>query len=128
MNTHRTYVKRGEFNGKLIEFKITEQWTYDDLSVEGTFDFGDEEENKEYLHKFVTGEFVNLVIGVKAEALGCEGTDLLCGCHVATITADEDITECIEVHDMVVAAIDDCRAAISNQITTLIPFFANLPR
>jgi hypothetical protein len=128
MHAHKTYTKQGKLNGKLVEFNITEEWAYDDMAVDGSFDFGSEEENQKYLDRFVSGELISLLLGVKAEAFGCTGTDFLGGCHINVDSVDADIKECITFNAMVETAIEDCKHAIKEQVETLTPFFVNLPK
>ena len=116
-------------DGVNVTLTVTEYWAYDnDCPIEGSFDFGDEVENDEYLTRFKTGELVNLQIKVKATALGCSGTDYLGGCHVTADNADIELSQIASEHGMANQAIDDCIQAIKNQVETLTPFFVNLPK
>ena len=128
MAIHKQYKRAGEIDGKEVEFNITEEWAYDDMAIDGSFDFGSEEENQKYLDRFVSGELISLILGVKAEVFGCTGTDLLCGCHINVDSVDADIRECITSHTMVETATEDCKRAIKEQVGTLTPFFVNLPK
>ena len=128
MAIYKQYKRLGEIDGKEVEFNITEEWSYDDIDVDGSFDFGSKEENQKYLDRFVSGELVSLILGVKAEVFGCTGTDLLCGCHINVDNVDADIADCINDKGMVDIAIEDCKRAIREQVETLTPFFVNLPK
>jgi hypothetical protein len=112
--------KVSEFMGKPVEFIITEMWDYDNSPVDGSF--GSEKDNQDYLDKFESGELANLLLKVKAEALGCEGSASLGSCHVDVFNTNEEISIFVNEYDMLDEAIEDCKRNIKEQIEVLKPY------
>lgn len=74
-----------------------------DIPVEGSFDYGNEEENQKYLERFHNGELENLdiLITIFSKSGHVEGFDSLGGCHVRASHIEEDIKSLIEDHGMI---------------------------
>ena len=79
-------------------------WDYDQTEIEGSFDFGNDKENKEYLAKFESGELLSVVIKVTASYQSISESDYLGGCHVRAKNLHEDVLTMVKEHDMQDAA------------------------
>lgn len=82
-------------------------------------DLESEEEDKEYLKCFETGEYLNLTICVTASWLDEYGEDYLSEVHILAKDADHQIDETITHHNMVENAIYDLKSAIDEKIKLL---------
>ena len=87
-------------HGITVPVLIRIEATDDDCSVDGSFDFGNEEENAAYMRRFETCELWNALIRVTAMAEGESGTDYLGGCHVVSSRADAEIMKTANDHGM----------------------------
>lgn len=107
---------------KYAQFKLEDVQVnvyYDDMSVEGSFDFGDEKENQDYLDRFNSGELISLVVEVVATDLSghVRESDILGGVHVNTNrNIEEQIKETIKDHTMISNAKDSLRNTIKSII------------
>lgn len=94
-----------------VEIAVAEDYGAD---PEGDFDFGDAQENAEYLARFESGELFMGLIQVTATALGVQGTDLMCSCHLPAVRGDggkelaAEVIAMADDHDMVNIAIEEC--------------------
>jgi len=111
-----------ELNGHKIEAEIVVRYAFDDESVDGSFDFGDEAENAAYLAKFASGELYSLFVAVDALALGEQGRDSLGCCHVNSATAEKELLETMADHGMIEQACTDLIERIQGKATLLSRF------
>lgn len=80
---------------------IVKYWACeDDTPVDGSFDFGDKEENRKYFERFERGELMSIGLIVEARALGECGEDSLWAIHVKTASMTEDLLNMAIEHDM----------------------------
>jgi len=77
--------------------RVSIWWDYDQENIEGSFDFGDEKENAEYLEKFRTGEYVSLALEVQYydRSGNVSGSDYLGACHFVAKNLDAQILETV---------------------------------
>lgn len=90
---------------------VTIKYDYDDMDVEGSFDFGNDEENKAYLARFNSGELSNIIIFVKVydNSFNVCGEDILGGCHIRNT---DDILATIKEYAM----IDNAKLDLAKQL------------
>lgn len=98
--------------------KLTAQWEYtveqDDELIDGSFDFGDADENAKYLARFSEGGDLgsyNVRVSVRFEMF--EGSDSICACHLPHYDLDNSVQDMIKDHAMLESAIDDLKSSIS---------------
>lgn len=101
--TDKTFLMLKSESGKVkhVDTQVNYSWEIEEESIEGSFDFGSEKENEEYLKKFESGEYISVFLTVTVEALGQVGIDSLGMIHVKNDSTIEDqlIQTAIE-HDM----------------------------
>lgn len=107
------------FQGKIrhIETFIFYSFAHDDTAPD--FDYGSELENKRELKRFEDGELFNLILRVKAVALGEEGCDLLGQCFVRAGNLEEELRRIATEHDMKNNACKELRDSILSKYETL---------
>lgn len=121
----KKYSQIVELNGKPLEVEIKIVVEEDDYPIKGSFDFGDEEENKKYLARFERGDLFNGLIIVKASALGVTEQDSLGGCHIRSNNMfnstpfENDVQSIVDDHGMVENAIDQLKTSALDQANKL---------
>jgi hypothetical protein len=93
---HRTLVANGYSVVATIETAIAP----DDTDPAGDFDFGDENENAEYLARFHSGELEMVLIRVRATWNGLEGSDYLGANHLLARDVELGALEAAQDHGM----------------------------
>lgn len=99
-----TFVKH---NGQRLPIEIVIQAEPDCEPIEGSFDFGNEADNKQYLARFENGELLSVNITVKALFKGLEGHDHLGACHVTSHLLANDVEQHVIDYGMEKNATDD---------------------
>lgn len=95
-----------------VEVLIVIEVEEDDIHPKDDFDFGNAEDNAEYLQRFERGELFIGVISVKAYALGFEASDYLGACHLHCNNMfnskpfEDDVNNTISEHGMIDTAIE----------------------
>jgi hypothetical protein len=79
-------------------------------------DFEHDDAKQKYALRFASGDLLNVVLFVKVSALGQEGTDILCGCHVST---EQDMLDMMSDYDMIGNAMLELSGNISSFLTEL---------
>lgn len=97
--TDKTFLKVNKANPH-VETQIVVSWDYEDSSVEGDVDFGNKAENEAYLKRFESGELLNIIIFVKANAEGETGSDCLGMNHVKANDLENEVRRIVAEYDM----------------------------
>lgn len=113
------YESEIELNSKTIKVNITIHTIPECDDVDGSFDFGNETDNQEYLSKFESGELESVIISVKASALGISATDNLGQCHVRSSKFSDDIRDLIKDYSMATNALTELKKNIKEQANRL---------
>lgn len=79
----------------------------DDTDPAGDFDFGDADENAEYLARFHSGEIEMTLIRVRAMWNGVEGSDYLGSCHTLASNFGSDVVSTAREYGMADNAVAD---------------------
>lgn len=100
-------------NGKAHDVLVSVYAAEDNDQIVGSFDFGNEKDNAEYLSRFKSGELESIGIIVEAE-VGFDapkGHDSLWACHVKS-GSKQDILDLVADHGMVDIAIKDLTSGL----------------
>jgi len=119
METIKRYDKEIEINGHSVLVGVFIAWAWETEPVEGSFCFGDEQENAEYLARFKSGELANVCLRVTAYAEGCEGVDHLGMCHISTENFEDEILKAVTDQGMEGEAVAYLTIEILNQAKRL---------
>jgi hypothetical protein len=117
MNLFHTFKNTFPICGKNVEVTIRYHWEYEQESVDGDFDFGSEEANKEYLQRFIDGELACVLIRVSAHLGGLVGTDYLGMCHVRDGSVD-DLMQAVCTHNMEFVALRELESSVQSLLST----------
>lgn len=109
MNFHKIFSNSFTYKNKTLIADII-------CSYENEYDLPIDFFDSEYLKKFETGEYLNLVINVRAHYLDEYGEDYLSEVHILAKEMDNQIDETINSHNMVENAIANLKLAIDAKI------------
>jgi predicted transcriptional regulator len=110
-----------KINDKTISIRIICEYEYE--SEEPIVEFESEAELKEYLNKFVTGEYSNLLIKVTVSFFDLKSFDYLSQVHVISTKANEQLIETVKDHLMIETAINDLMDKLKRTYSALKELF-----
>ena len=106
-----------DVNGTAVPATITVSVTEDDTDPAGDFDFGDADENAEYLARFQSGELFMGLIKVSATALGEECIEYLGSCHLRS-GDEEAVKTYAREYQMIDAVIKELTDTVQQLMST----------
>ena len=103
-----------KLDGQIDGMNYTIKADYSDIPLEGSFDFGSEEENQKYMERFENEELLNLDISVEVYSNSgyVSGSDHLGSCHLAVNDLENGIQEMVKDHAMLDNAMEDLKATL----------------
>lgn len=107
------------FNGRKLIAIVAVAVAEDGEPVNGSFDFGDDEQDRVYLERFRSGELINCTVRVTATYGDFQGTDYLGACHLRSAHAALDAINVATDHGMATVAITDLIAQMQSTLNQL---------
>lgn len=106
-----------DINGHVVEATVLVEWEYDDNVPD--FDYGSPELNQAELDRFDSGELLNILVTVTAEAEGEAAGEAIGQVFVSAQTMKTDINTCVEDNGMVATACQELKTIIMDKATKL---------
>lgn len=114
-----------EYNGVKYSADVTISYNYDMEDVNGSFDYGDPEENAKELARFESGELQSLYLMVNVSACGVSVTESLGAVWVNTYakeSTDDQLMEIVKGDCMVEEALNQLVKVLTKTANDLKPF------
>lgn len=101
-----------ELNGKTHEAAYDVKWELEDEPVNGSFEFGNEKENEDYLKRFASGELLNVFVRVTTHFMNLEASDSLGGCHIVAAKLEEEIKDIVRDYTLIDNATEELKGSL----------------